>query len=91
MLPAIFRVLKVGALGLYGAVIASFWLESLKEYQMALVTVMAVLFAVHVVEYVVVFNRLKKRAGEKSNHFLQVLLFGFLHWIPLLHNSKARD
>jgi len=90
MLPIVFIFVKVGVLILYGIVFASFWVEPLKDYHTILMMVLGVFFAAHIAEYLAVRNKLEKLNGMKSNHLLQVLLFGFLYWYPLLNKSKNK-
>lgn len=79
----IITLLKIGAVAIYLATAASFFVEGFVSFQDVLIYTTGILFALHIVEYIVVKSRLEKLSLDK-NHFLQTFLFGFLYWLPLL-------
>lgn len=38
---------------------------------------------VHVLEFGLAYRILKSAGGSMGNHFLQTLVFGYVHWLPL--------
>ncbi|MEH6593092.1 MAG: hypothetical protein V7746_22675 [Halioglobus sp.] len=41
------------------------------------------LAVVHVLEFIMMFGLLRSAGGSMFNHFVQTLLYGFVHWKPL--------
>jgi uncharacterized protein YhhL (DUF1145 family) len=42
----------------------------------------------HLAEYLIVRKRLATIPANGMSHFVSVLLFGFIHWAPLLKSSQ---
>ena len=95
MLTTVFNLLKVAAVILYLITLASLIIEPLAAYRGLLFSVTAVLLLAHIAEYLMVKKKLTQSSESPYHHFLQVLLFGFLYWVPLLYpadkNSQVTD
>jgi len=78
----------MAAVVFYLVVLASLVLEPLRDYQMILLTVVAVLAIVHAAEFLLVRNKLKLINKTARHHLLNTMLFGFLFWIPLLYADR---
>lgn len=48
-----------------------------------------VLAGIHLLEFFAVWKLLKSAPGHMAGHFLQTLLYGFLHWLPLKKGAPA--
>lgn len=88
MLSTIFNLLKVAAVIFYLVALASLVVEPLHDYQMILLTVVAVLMIAHAAEFLLVRNKLALIEKAAGHHLLNVMLFGFLYWIPLLYTHR---
>ncbi|MEH6578503.1 MAG: hypothetical protein V7731_15690 [Amphritea sp.] len=88
MLSTIFNLLKAGAVIFYLVALASLVVEPLMDYQLILLSVVTVLLLVHVAEFLIIKNKLQQISKTGSHHLLNVLLFGFLYWIPLLYTDR---
>lgn len=42
------------------------------------------LFVIHFIEYVFIHNKLKKADSATLKDFVQIMLIGLFHWVPLL-------
>ena len=91
MLSTIFNLLKAGAVIFYLVALASLVIEPLMDYKLILLSVVAVLLVAHVAEFLLVKNKLKQISKTGSHHLLNVLLFGFLYWIPLLNADRNNN
>lgn len=78
---------KAILVALYIATLLSLLLPALAPYSHTLLIISAVLLVAHVGEYLWVRDRL---AGFEGNHFLQTLLFGFVHWLPIIRRRTPR-
>ena len=76
-------VQKSVALVIYSALI--FWAFSTTDTRTStyITWFFAALFVIHLIEFMLVFRMLASTAGSMANHFIQVLVFGYLHWLPL--------
>lgn len=81
--------LKVGAIGFYVVTLASLFLGSLAAYSTVLLYITAALAVAHIGEYVLLNKRITKLPGSKSGHFINTLLYGFIHWLPLFKEHKV--
>jgi len=88
MLSTIFNLLKVVAVVFYLVALASLVVEPLRDYQMILLTVVAVLLIAHAAEFLLVRSKLERIEKTAGQHLLNVMLFGFLYWIPLLYADR---
>lgn len=93
MLQNIFTALKLCVSIFYLFVLESLVMGTMQEYHTTLLSISGVLLAAHLIEFIAVKQKLKAlRRGSNRFHFFNVLLFGFLHWVPLLYpldtNSK---
>ncbi len=50
--------------------------------------VFVALAVIHILEFVVMLKVMQVAGGSMINHFLQTLLFGFMHWQPLKQKSQ---
>lgn len=91
MLAFTFNVLKTGAVIFYLAALASFVIEPLMGYQAILFSTIAILAIAHFAEFLVVRKKLKQIKKAAGYHLLQVMLFGFLYWIPLLYPERINQ
>jgi uncharacterized protein YhhL (DUF1145 family) len=87
------RVLKAACLAIYGFALASFVAPGPSSGLAHGVEIMAVVFlAIHALEAVFAFERLRLYRGALALSVLLTLLFGVLHWMPLVkarsHGSK---
>lgn len=78
---------KIILLGFYILVPAAFFIESLRTYADAMLIVMVVLFALHLLEFVLVKNKLATIPGGMAAHFMMTFLFGFTYWKPLFKSQ----
>ena len=81
-------LLKGGALAFYLLALASPLISALQPYSRTLLIIVGILALAHLGEYLMVRKRLAAIPAEGINHFVSVLLFGFLHWVPLLKSSR---
>jgi uncharacterized protein YhhL (DUF1145 family) len=88
MLKIFLLISKLAALGFYALVPASYLIPSLGDYSCTLAIIAAALLAAHVAEYLWVRQRLVALPGTTAYHLINTLLFGFLHWLPLLRALK---
>ncbi|MAZ87375.1 MAG: hypothetical protein CL693_07005 [Cellvibrionaceae bacterium] len=87
MSPTLTLLLKTGLVLFYALVPLSFLVEPLSSHQTLLLYVALALAVAHVGEYLLLKTKLQKLPGER--HFLYTLLFGFLHWLPLMQAQKS--
>ncbi|MHC8380919.1 hypothetical protein [Pseudomonas sp. LB3P14] len=52
-------------------------------------TIAAVLLVAHLLEVIIMFKYVKRYRGSLGASLVLTLLFGFLHWKPLMH-AKGR-
>jgi uncharacterized protein YhhL (DUF1145 family) len=90
MISTVFNLLKVAVVFFYLIVLVSLLVDSLLGYRIIFISIVAVLLAAHVTEFLIMKNRLAQVSGSANVHFLNVLLFGFLYWIPLLYSGKNK-
>ena len=79
-------ILKLTCLGIYAFGIAS-RLGLLPGSWEIVVTISAVLVALHVLEAIVMFKHVRRYEGALATSILLCLLFGLLHWKPLADRS----
>ena len=74
---------KIGTLVLYAAMVVVMF--SLQGSTMATVIawVFVVLAVAHLAEFFLVLSLLKSAPGSMGGHFVQTMLFGFMHWMPI--------
>ena len=80
--------LKGGSLAFYLLALASPLISALQPYSRTLLIIVGILALAHLGEYLMVRKRLAAIPAEGINHFVSVLLFGFLYWAPLLKSSR---
>ena len=49
------------------------------------------MFVVHVVEFVVNRSLFERVGGSMGHHFVQTLIYGFMHWAPLKEQLAAEE
>lgn len=76
------KILKVVILAFYFSVPLSAHWSLLAPYQGFLALLFMSLFAIHLLEYAL-FRKRFQQLGDSQNHFMQTMIFGFLHWLPL--------
>ncbi|WP_432470114.1 hypothetical protein [Amphritea sp. HPY] len=91
MLSTIFNLLKVATVIFYLLALASLVIEPLHGFQMILLTIVAALAIAHAAEFLLVRNKLALIEKAAGHHLLNVMLFGFLYWIPLLYTDNANS
>ena len=85
---ALVAAMKVGLMVFYAIVLASLFVPALMPYSKTLMIVAGVLLLAHIGEYLMVRKRLAALPSAGANHFMPVLLYGVIHWGPLL---KSQD
>ncbi|AQA17154.1 hypothetical protein BST95_01895 [Halioglobus japonicus] len=43
---------------------------------------------IHVLEFLLVLKVLKSAGGSMGGHFLQTLIFGYVHWLPIWKTTR---
>jgi len=81
------KLSKAILIALYVATLLSLFVPALAPYSQTLLIISGALLVAHVGEYLWVRDRL---AGVEGNHFLQTLLFGFVHWLPIIRQKAQR-
>ncbi|MDI3326596.1 hypothetical protein QKW35_19635 [Pontibacterium granulatum] len=90
MLYNIFTLLKVCVATFYLFCLESLVMGTMKAYHLTLISIVTALLVAHLMEFIAVKQKLKAlHRGSTRIHFLNVLLFGFLHWIPLLYSPDT--
>ncbi|GAA5316249.1 MAG: hypothetical protein AseanaTS_14540 [Candidatus Pelagadaptatus aseana] len=89
----LFNFLKLAALLIYLATALSFVLEPLQAYSFILSVVTLILLVTHITEFILMKGKLDAFQEQDGQHFIKTLLFGFLHWLPLLmaQNKQTAD
>lgn len=80
-------MLKGGITLFYLVALASPFVPALAPYSTTLLIIVGVLLVSHIGEYIAVRKRLAQASSASENHFVSVLLFGFVHWLPLLKSA----
>jgi uncharacterized protein YhhL (DUF1145 family) len=88
MNSTLLMLVKGGAVIFYAVALASPVVPALAPYATTLFIIAGVLVLAHLGEYIMVRKRLNALPASENNHFIGVLLFGFIYWLPLL---KAGD
>ena len=81
-------LLKGGSLAFYLVALTSPFVSVLAPHSKTLLIIVGILALAHLGEYVAVRKRLATIPAQGTNHFVSVLLFGFIHWAPLLKSSR---
>jgi uncharacterized protein YhhL (DUF1145 family) len=81
-------LLKSSVVVFYLVALASPFVPALASCSTTLLIIAGVLLLAHLGEYMMVRKRLNELPASENNHFIGVLLFGFIYWLPLL---KAGD
>ncbi|TFH67481.1 hypothetical protein E3W66_08305 [Gammaproteobacteria bacterium LSUCC0057] len=77
------KILKWVILAFYFSVpLLAHW-SLLSPYQPLLVLLFLSLLVIHLLEYAFFRHRLNQ-LNNGQNHFMQTIMFGFCHWLPLL-------
>ena len=79
---------KILLAGLWGLAILGFFSISLipqefQNYVLALLGVVLVVLVVHLIEFIAIKDKLKKKTNIEMN-FFQTMLWGFGYWLPIL-------
>jgi hypothetical protein len=80
-------ILKLVCIGIYALGVASL-LGLLPGSWGIVVTISAVLLALHALEAIVMFKHVRRYEGALATSILLCLLFGLLHWKPLADRSR---
>lgn len=81
-------ILKAACLAIYGLALAG-WAGFLTSGLSAVVPLIAVVFlAVHALELVFAFKYVRRYHRSLTASMLLTMLFGVLHWVPLVKQSK---
>jgi uncharacterized protein YhhL (DUF1145 family) len=83
----IWPIAKLILLGLYISAAISRFVPAMAGYSNILIGLAFLLLAVHLIEFLVLKDKLNAHAPGK-NHFLPTLLFGVAHTKPLFANEK---
>ena len=86
-----FLILKIGCLAAYGLALAGLAGLINSELASRMLSVAAVLLTLHVLELVFMFKHVRKSRGPLLVSVLLTLLFGLLHWKPLVDAAKAES
>jgi len=81
------KILKVVLLAFYFSVPVSAHWSVLNPYQGFLALLFLSLFVIHLIEYALFRQRFNSLI-DGQNHFMQTMIFGFLHWMPLLSEKR---
>jgi uncharacterized protein YhhL (DUF1145 family) len=81
-------LLKGGSLAFYLLALASPLISALQPYSRTLLIIVGIFALAHLAEYLIVRKRLATIPANGMSHFVSVLLFGFIHWAPLLKSSQ---
>lgn len=81
-----YTLLKFALLALYLITALSLFIEPLADYQNILMAATVGLIVIHIAEYLVMKKRLDTIEGE---HLIPVLLFGLMHWHPLIKANRS--
>jgi uncharacterized protein YhhL (DUF1145 family) len=83
-------LLKLGCLVLYGVALAAL-AGRVPQPLAGVAEALAALFvALHVIELPFAWKALRAAPGALSAHLAQALLFGVLHWLPLVRAQRRR-
>lgn len=74
---------KWGAVVFYLVLIAAAVMLAPGTATTVIVWFLGVTLIAHVIEFLVKFGVMKQAGGSMAGHFVQTLLFGFMHWRPL--------
>lgn len=66
-------------------------LPSLQQYMLWLILIAVFLLVSHVAEFVAMKSKIVALQAEGSQQMIMTLLFGFLHWLPLLIEQQAKS
>ena len=88
MNATVLSLTKVGAIVFYLVAAVSPVVPALAGYSSVLLAVAGILLLAHLVEYFAMRKRLEGVAPGPLGHFVGVLLFGFLYWLPLLKTTE---
>ncbi|MDC0403596.1 hypothetical protein OAM26_00990 [Porticoccaceae bacterium] len=81
------KLLKVVILAFYFSVPLSAHWSLLAPYQGFLALLFLSLFVIHLIEYAL-FRKRFQQLIDNQNHFMQTMIFGFLHWMPLFSEKS---
>lgn len=81
-------IAKLILIGLYVTATSSLFVPAMAGQSTILVSLVVLLLVIHLIEYVVLKDKLNAAASGK-NHFFQTLLFGVAHTKPVLTQNKA--
>lgn len=87
---ALFSALKAGLMVFYVIALVSSFVPALMPYSNTFLMVLGILVVAHIGEYLMVRKRLAALPSAGANHVINVLLFGVIHWGPLL-KSEAKS
>ena len=76
---------KILLVGLWGLAILGFFFISLipQEFQNYVLALLGVVLVVHLIEFIAIKDKLKKKTNIEMN-FFQTMLWGFGYWLPIL-------
>jgi hypothetical protein len=70
-------------LGIYALLAATAVYTAGSTTSQAIIWLFIALGVIHFIEFVLKRDTLRAAGGSMGNHFLQTMLFGFVHWRPL--------
>jgi uncharacterized protein YhhL (DUF1145 family) len=82
---------KVFMMVFYALVPVSLVWEVLLPYSNTMLIITAVLLVLHSLEFILMKNKLQALPGSVMTHFINTLLFGFNHWLPLMKAQKDNE
>lgn len=85
------QVSKAVAIAIYSIALIALLTQAMQPYRNIIVGVAAVLILAHLLEYLVLRKKLQAAAPHRRHHFLQTLLFGYGHWVPLLKTKRGQS
>ncbi len=87
MFSLVMNVTKVALLALWLACILSLVSVIPRPYGSTILWIGGLILLVHLVEYLFVKSGVAERNGGNTD-FIQNMLFGFAHWLPVLKRSN---
>ena len=83
MFELVIKITKIGLLAFWFAVALSLFSLLGKPYSQTILWIGGILLVIHLVEYLFVRSRVAERNNGNTG-FVQTMLFGFGHWLPVL-------
>ena len=84
------RILQAGLIGLYLLALLGLALPLPLGLSVLALRLTLIVLCIHGLETLLVFRHLRKYAGPLWHSVLLSLLYGLLHWLPLVRPAKAK-